>query len=83
MIANMKGLPAGGPFVVRNSPPPADTVEVLPLAEVVAQARATAGALPADPRFVVAHGDREDCERAATELRRIRAGRRSQEGSEP
>lgn len=65
--------------------PQRDEVRVEPLLDVTSRGREhfAAGAADRDGWFVVSIGTRADCEREATRLRRVRAGRRSHERSAP
>ena len=81
-LAVAKSLPAGGLFVVEFSPV-GDGVRVVPLSDVEARGRAALAHGKADAAgwYPVWIGEREHCEREATRLRRVRAGRRPLEAA--
>jgi hypothetical protein len=80
-LARARALPLGGPYAVEFSPAQG-SVRVSHLSEVHSRAREFFASGHADPEgwYVVAVGDEKEAQRRATQLRRVRAGRRVWEG---
>jgi hypothetical protein len=81
-LARTRALPSGGECCVEYSPV-RDEVRVSLVTEATRRTREllAAGALDPELWFAVSIGETDFCEREATRLRRIRAGKRAAEGA--